>query len=39
MRKTNIILKNKHGEDVVYSDISTVSFDVKMARKKAVFIG
>lgn len=27
MRKTNIILKNKYGEDVVYNDISTISFD------------
>lgn len=39
MRKTNIILKNKHGEDVVYSDISTVSFDGEDGTKKQFSLG
>ena len=37
MRKTNIILKNKYGEDVTYTDISTISFDGEDGLK-ALFI-
>lgn len=39
MRKTNIILKNKYGEDVVYNDISTISFDGEEGIKKQFSLG
>lgn len=39
MRKTNIILKNKYGEDVVYNDISTISFDGEDGIKKQFSLG
>jgi len=39
MRKTNIKLKNKYGVDVVYTDISTVSFDGEDGTKKQFSLG
>lgn len=39
MRKTNIILKNKYGEDVVYNDISTISFDGEDGIQKLFSLG
>ncbi len=39
MRKTNIILKNKYGEDVTYTDISTISFDGEDGLKKHFSLG
>jgi len=39
MRNTNIKLKNKNGEDVVYIGISTVSFDGEDGTKKQFSLG
>ncbi len=39
MRKTNVKLKNKNGEDVIYSEISTVSLDGEDGNKKTFSLG
>ncbi len=39
MRKTNVKLKNKNGEDVIYSGIATVSLDGEDGNKKTFSLG
>ena len=39
MRKANVKLKNKHGEDVIYTEIDTISLDGEDGRKKTFSLG